>query len=677
MSDLSIPGVTSNVDTKAMIEALMEADRVKLAKKEEEVRALEDEKKVWQNLGLKVANLQESANKLYGFPNPFEEKVAVSADESILTATATRDAVEEDISFVVKQMASADRFMSSSLPRDFQPPSGTYRFRVGDEEREFSFPGGTLSQLADAVSRNVGDLLKAKVVDDTRETRVIILESQHLGADNRLIFDEAALDFALKSGVLESVAKTSRDIVPDPSVILPWGKTLSPDFYQLADEKLTVFPGGELKVALVPPFALNPNMVLELELEVDIEAAPEWEAPSRPAGPEIPTPGGIEFEGIEIENESSRIVLPPWEPPTRPEIIEDSGVLFIGSQGGVIDLPEVPTSKGSHELKIAVGELAANIDSILFRNRNTLRTFSFSDIRIFDPTTRGDNRPVNPLSEAGDAVVVMDGVEVARGTNTIEDLIPGVNVTLLSESEQSVALAIQRDTEIAKDAIIEMVGFYNQLLTRIDILTRNDSSVIEDAFFLSEEERDEAESHLGILQGDITLSQLKSRLRTVMLSPYPTTGGSELSLLAQLGISTNTARPGTAAIDKSRLRGYLEIDESKLDEGLAKHPDWVKELFGRDTDGDFAIDSGAAYTVDFNLKPFTSIGGVISNRTATVGGAITRRTREIASFSRRLEEKEAALKRKYGIMEGMLETLERNSKAIENFRVNTNPQEER
>jgi flagellar hook-associated protein 2 len=262
MSDLSIPGVTSNVDTKAMIEALMEADRVKLAKKEEEVRALEDEKKVWQNLGLKVANLQESANKLYGFPNPFEEKVAVSADESILTATATRDAVEEDISFVVKQMASADRFMSSSLPRDFQPPSGTYRFRVGDEEREFSFPGGTLSQLADAVSRNVGDLLKAKVVDDTRETRVIILESQHLGADNRLIFDEAALDFALKSGVLESVAKTSRDIVPDPSVILPWGKTLSPDFYQLADEKLTVFPGGELKVALVPPFALNPNMVL-------------------------------------------------------------------------------------------------------------------------------------------------------------------------------------------------------------------------------------------------------------------------------------------------------------------------------------------------------------------------------------------------------------------------------
>ena len=64
--------------------------------------------------------------------------------------------------------------------------------------------------------------------------------------------------------------------------------------------------------------------------------------------------------------------------------------------------------------------------------------------------------------------------------------------------------------------------------------------------------------------GDISLMQLKNSLQDIMMNPYPTSLGRDMRLLAQIGISTDARALGSLTLDKTRLRGYLEIDEPKL-----------------------------------------------------------------------------------------------------------------
>ena len=140
-------------------------------------------KKVWQDLSVRMSRLQDSAKLLYGFENPFSNKVATSENESILTATATREAVEEVKEFTVIQTAKADRFMSDSLSNDFEVDDGIFTFQIGEEEFSFNFNGGSLNDLAAAINRKAGDYLNASIVNNTSDTQVIIIESKITGAD--------------------------------------------------------------------------------------------------------------------------------------------------------------------------------------------------------------------------------------------------------------------------------------------------------------------------------------------------------------------------------------------------------------------------------------------------------------------------------------------------------------
>ena len=48
-----------------------------------------------------MSSLRESARSLFSFQNPFNERTASSSDETVLTGTATREAIEETKSFVI------------------------------------------------------------------------------------------------------------------------------------------------------------------------------------------------------------------------------------------------------------------------------------------------------------------------------------------------------------------------------------------------------------------------------------------------------------------------------------------------------------------------------------------------------------------------------------------------
>ena len=245
-------------------------------------------------------------------------------------------------------------------------------------------------------------------------------------------------------------------------------------------------------------------------------------------------------------------------------------------------------------------------------------------------------------------------------------MIPGVELKVKGISDKDIKISVTGDDETIKARILEFIVGYNQLLTDIDILSRRDESIIESAVFLTDAEQEEAKSKLGILQGDIAIIQLKSALQRIMMNAYPTESGQELALLAQIGIGTDTGRGGTG-IDRNRLRGYMNFDESVLDTALLSQRESVKQLFGNDTNGDYIIDSGLAYTIDQLLSTYTRANGILDVRTTTIDGGISRGDRDIERIEEKLTEKELELKQEFAEMQAAVESLEQSQEALQNF----------
>jgi len=665
MSDLSIPGVTRKIDTKGMVDAVMEPDRARLKRKEDELQEFRDQKTIWQDVRQRLSQVESSARGLYSFQNPFRDKSVSSTDSGVLSATATREAGLESHSFRVLQTARADRFVSDPLDRDFRAPAGTYRFRVGNEDVRVNFRGGSIGELVEAINRGAGRLVEARVVKASGTSQVLLIEAKKTGSANALTLLDTAAELGLKTGLL---AATGRQLVAPALAPESLAAPADPEKVLFRNGTLDLKPGGEV----ILPFPEGQALTSEIELEVRLRVTglPEepFKAPAPPPGPRVPSSGRGEFQGHSVANETSELLMPPWKPPEPPRRVDDLAVIAAASGGRTIDLPPVEARDGEQTWRVGIGRLAGSLDSLTFRNRNTHREILIEEVRLVDPTVRGEHRPKNTLSEARDAVLEMDGIKVTRGTNEINDLLPGVNLTLHAESERPVALDVKTNTESIKNAIIQFVGLYNQLLGRIDVLTRSDEQVVADIAYLDDEERKKARAQLGALQGDLALSQMKNRLREAVAAPYPTSAGRDLGMLVQLGIGTDTARPGgSAGVDKSRLRGYLEIDEAKLEKAIEGQVDAVRELFGNDTDGDFVVDRGLAFTVAEGIRPYVQAGGLIGNRLTTIDQTASRRERDIATFTKQLEDKEAKLTRDFSTMQGALNTLDRSSRTLDNF----------
>jgi flagellar hook-associated protein 2 len=659
--NISIPGVSSKYDSEETIQKLVEAESIPLERMEEEKATYQNQKRAWVNLNQQMVSVRDSAQNLYGFQNPFNNKIANSSDDSVLTATADRTATDQEVNILVKRIAASDRFLSKSLPKDYRAPAGVYTFRIGEEEVRINFRGGTLKELADAINTKSDGLLEASVVSDSKNTQVFLIESTKTGARNTLRFQDQAAAFGEEAGIIERSLEASRTISLSPSVVEGEG-------FSVSEGTLHLNPASEVRIPLRPAHTMNPNMVLSLEAWVERLPEETYEEPTRPPGPSLPSVGGIEFEGIGVESARSRTVLPPWEPPEPPTRVDDPKILFVREGDSLTALPPLQDSGDFLPLQFQASQLPQRIDGLVVRNRNTYRKVHLRNIRIYDKTARGEYRAVNPLSSAEDAVIEMNGIEVTRESNEIDDLLPGVNITLHGAGVAPVSLSVARDLESIKESLYNFIGYYNRLLMHVDILTRRDEQVLESAVFLDDKEQEQAEEDLGLFQGNTTLMQLKSRLQRIMMDPHPTDGGRSLSLLAQIGITTSGGTFQTSGtIDRNRLRGYLQIDEDKLEESVTRMGDWVKQLFGYDSDNDLTVDTGAAYQVDTYIKAYVETGGIVANRMAALDSSISRKEREIERYNDHLADYEAELRRKFGAMEGALNNLEESSRAIENL----------
>ncbi len=674
MSDLFIPGINNRYGTDELVENLMKVERIPKERAEKNVETQKEIKTHWQEVGRRISSLREAARTLYSFQNPFNDRIGVSADESVVTLSPTRQADEQKRRIEVHELARADRFLSRPLDSDHAVPAGDYAFSIGEELIEFPYRGGTIKNFVDTINRRGADRLKASLISVQAGSPSLLIESLKTGTENRLGFQGAALDLAIETGLVASVDSREERPSLDPQSLAPVSRSEARTGLSLSEGVLSFSPGTEARIPIQKTVKGGEDLVLSYRAQaLAIEEGTQAE-PEAPQGPGIPDAGSVQYGGISIENAPLSIDIPEWHAPPPPPRVDTDTVLYVRySDNSREALPALPPSEDftAFDLplsRLATGKTITGIDVI---NRNTHRSIALTELRIHDPAASGNIKPLNPVETASDARLSLDGIALTRPTNNIEDLIPGTTVQLKGTSTRPVDVAIEPDREGAKNSIIALVGNYNRLMIEMNVLLRNDESILRELDYLAKDEIDDLREKMGAFQGDSSLNQLRASLQSRVSTAYPTAAERELALVAQIGISTNAAGRGQGGgYDASRLRGYLEIDEKSLDKALEGDIASVAQLFGNDSDQDRIIDTGFALELDKLARAWVETGGILALKTSGLDTRISREEDRIKALDEQLADKEMDLKRKYGMMEGTLNRMQGTSKSIEQFSSN-------
>lgn len=654
MPDFNLPGISSNIDIKGVIDKLVSVESRKIDRFEAVKEELNKEKTVWITLSNNINNLQKASAALYGFRSPFEDKIAVSSDEGALIADATRIAQPSTSTVNVERIALNEKILSDPVKSNRILGETYLKINIGEEEVGVRFGGGRIDDLAEAINRQAGAYLTAKITRDTDKTSVLVLEVNETGEKNRIAVDDGATsDFFQDIGLFKEESGLEVDTEFKQERVFPIEESSG---YRVYDEILTLEPENSVEFILGESVTADPNVYLKIKIRaVEVK---EEEKPEEPVlWPELKNIGEVTIRDVSVEGgRSISKIEVPEEEKVEPVVI-DNNVIGIGNEAGLVGKLDVDAladnfTEYTYRLTDILKE-GEQINRIFFINRNTGRRIEYRDLVLEDTSVREGISPKHPVQTGRDAVLYIDGVKIIRDTNEFEDVIKGVKIQLRKESEEEVLLKIDRDYEKITGKIVDMVSRYNELLKYINEQTGATVSEV-----LSEE------NETGILSGDITVMGLKSKLQRIMMNPYPTDMGKELSLLAQIGIST-----GAYGSDWSDIKeGYLHVDEDKFITAFEKFPEIIKQLFGSDTNNDVAIDNGTAYVMDKTLKGYTSPrNGIIINRIKNTDTGIKEQEKSIDNWNVHIEVYRKKLERDFTVMQQALNELELNQKSIENF----------
>ena len=680
MAGLNIPGVTDQYNTNDTVEKLMKIERIPLTREQNQLESLKTEKNAWRDINTKLTSLRDNTKTLYSFENPFNSKLTSSTEELAITAEANRSASIQSFKVDVIQAASADRFLTDELDNDFKVPQGTYTYKVGEKQVTFNWKGGSLKDFSTALNKRGNNVIKSSIIGASAGKKSLLIEAVATGKENRLIFEDDAKTFAFESKMIDKIKSETQTFASSQNEILPVNKieydepaymprlSLTNINFDEEKESVTVDPRGAYQIKI-------PEKILrDSDLHIQFTVTKTSTEDITPAinqtllQPELPDAGTAEFGGIVISNNDSDINLNlPKEPPAPLEPVLTDKVLYAVMEDGTEkEIPFTSEAEGkAAQIDFKLKDYPG-IKAIAVRNQNTGTSFEISNFSALDPSKDLGYGPVHPVSTADDAILKYEGITITRPTNKIDDIVPEITLNVHDKTDKTATISVKPDVEASKAAIIDFVGKYNQTVAELNILSQNKPEIIEELDYLTKDEKEDEQKKLGLFQSDFSLTNIKSNMATTIAARYLFSDSAEVTMLSQLGIATN-AGGYSGGYSQSKLRGYLEIDEKKLDDALANHLDDIKMLFGYDSDGDLIIDSGIAYKLDKQISAYTQTGGILALKTSSLDSKIKSSEQKVAKLESQMATKEAELRNKYSQMEGSLNSLEAQQNTISNF----------
>jgi len=215
------------------------------------------------------------------------------------------------------------------------------------------------------------------------------------------------------------------------------------------------------------------------------------------------------------------------------------------------------------------------------------------------------------LSAAQDSVIYLgsspeEGVEITSGSNTYNDLIPGVSITFAetSEAEGPITFTVANDASASQEKVQTFVDAYNTLVDTLDSLTTFGSNG----------------QPAGPFASDAGVSSLERQIQSITHATY-----NGVSML-DYGIALDA-------------EGHLQIDSEQFSAAMAENPAGLNALFVGDDSMTTQLDSVMETWLDDNT-------GVIIQRQSALTDEQDKLTREVdqvkqtynASYERYLQE---------------------------------------
>lgn len=249
------------------------------------------------------------------------------------------------------------------------------------------------------------------------------------------------------------------------------------------------------------------------------------------------------------------------------------------------------------------------------------------------PLDADNPRAARVISYSRDANFAIDGINLSSASNTVENAIEGVTLTLKAaqskealDNAETVNLGVSQDKAGVKQSITDFVDAYNKMLDSVNALT-NVTSV----------GGDDGEPLAAALVGDSSVRSFMSAMRSELGSPA---AGEGIRILADLGIST-------------QRDGKLGVDSDKLDKALDGNFEQVNSFF--------TGEQGLMARLDNKIKPYTETGGILENRTKALQNTLSGVDDQRESLTLRLGKLEARLFAQFNAMDALVSQMSSTS----------------
>ena len=234
------------------------------------------------------------------------------------------------------------------------------------------------------------------------------------------------------------------------------------------------------------------------------------------------------------------------------------------------------------------------------------------------------------LSNGQDAEIQIEGVTpytVSSATDTFDDLLPGVDVTLTGVPTDTVTIDVTRNSAGLADRVESLVDALNNVVDGLK----------QSAVYDSEN------NQAALLTGNSTVRRALDELTSSVINPV---AGSTLGAVSLTGLTITN--DGTFEFDKSIFTAAYEAD-----------PEAVERVFATPLD---SSDDGIATRILDEIKDATAFGtGYLRSAEDAENARVDDLADSIASWDRRIEVREVTLRRMYANLETNLAQLQAQS----------------
>jgi flagellar hook-associated protein 2 len=328
----------------------------------------------------------------------------------------------------------------------------------------------------------------------------------------------------------------------------------------------------------------------------------------------------------------------------------DSGTLRIAiGAGGSVDIA-VPAGLTLSGIRDAINDAQAGVTASIINDGSADRllltsqtTGTAGTIGFTAPATHNDGTRrltdlvganLSTAQPAQDAELSINGLAITRTSNTIDDAIPGVTLTLLKADASTppvARLTVAANTSAVTSAINAFVKAYNDAVGSIKQLTAYDA----------------ANKKASVLTGDGTVRGIQLQLGNLVFASVSGLSGG-IARLSDLGI----------AVQKD---GTLTLDSGKLSAALADRAKDVATLFTQTTPGN----EGIAVRFKNLLDGILEQSGPIASRTNGINATIKDLQQRADAWNQRLTRIEARYRTQFTALDSMLASMTQTSNFLQ------------